>query len=211
MSVSIRIQHRFSNAFHLDVDLKSPERFIGITGPSGSGKTSVLHITAGIQASNSARIELDGTPLHTAPTAQRNVGLVMQSPHLFPHLNVKQNLLFGTRASPDPSTLEDCAEWLEVSHLLHRPTRHLSGGERQRVALGRAVLSDPNMLLLDEPFSAIDGDRTQRIIGHLKRHSERSNMTVLWVSHNVKLLLDSVDSVFTMSDGRISAPDRSKP
>ena len=211
MSLSIRIQHRFSDAFHLDVDVESHDRFIGITGPSGSGKTSALHIVAGIQVSDSAHIELDGALLHTAPPAHRGVGLVMQSPHLFPHLNVEQNLLFGARASPDQASLEECIEWLEIAHLLHRPVRHLSGGERQRVALGRAVLSNPKLLLLDEPFSAIDGDRTQRIIGHLKRHSERSEITVIWVSHNVELLLHSADTVLTMSDGRISGTNRSTP
>ncbi len=201
MSLSVRIQHRLSERFELNINLNSDRPMVGLTGPSGSGKTSILNIIAGIQAADEADIRVNGEPISDLPPALRRVGLAMQSPHLFPHLNVRENLVFGAEAA-EGNALKECIEWLEIDSLIDRPVRHLSGGERQRVALGRAVLSNPRILLLDEPFAAVDGERTTRIASALRDHAGQAGIGVLMVSHNTSLLDTTVDEVITVMDGR---------
>jgi len=202
MSVSIRIEHSPNRRFEIHASIDTPAALVGLTGPSGSGKTSILHIIAGIQSANTVQLSVFGTAIHQRPIAERRVGLAMQSPHLFPHLNVRGNLLFGARELSDTSDLKLVSEWLEIGDLLDRPIRNLSGGERQRVAIGRAVLSQPSLLLLDEPFAAVDPERTVRIAAALKKHALGRNMAMILASHNTALLDATVEQTFRVDGGR---------
>ena len=191
-SLDITIQHRFSPAFALNIACKTESKRIGITGPSGSGKTSILHAIAGIFRPNRAHIVLNGecfadTEHWTAPR-HRRIGLVTQDALLYPHLNVADNLRFGVHAPTEMSDIESIVDMLEIGTLLHRRTRHLSGGERQRVALGRALLSMPNVLLLDEPFCAIDPARRTRIISKLQLHLATTPTSLLLASHDPEVI-----------------------
>ena len=166
MSVlSFRCQHRYPTGFELDVSFEIAHRFTSLFGPSGSGKTSVLSIIAGLLRPSQAEVRLNGrTLLDTArkislTPPQRNVGVVFQDALLFPHLTVRDNLQYGRRHRRHPRRTVDFArvvEVLELGALLQRYPRGLSGGEKQRVALGRALLSGPEMLILDEPLAALE-------------------------------------------------------
>lgn len=201
MSVSIRIEHALSPRFRIDASIETKASLVGITGPSGSGKTSILHTLAGIQLADTVRISVFGDRLDERPIAERSVGLAMQNPHLFPHLNVRANLLFGAQKLSDTPDLKSVSDWLEISDLLDRPIRNLSGGERQRVALGRAVLSQPTLLLLDEPFAAVDAERTVRIATALKHHARERGMAMILASHNSSLLNATVEQTFRIHGG----------
>jgi len=201
MSIYIQIQHAISSSFNLDIRIESQGRLIGLTGPSGSGKTSILHVVAGLLKADRSAIRIAGEPIEGLTPAQRRVGLAMQSPHLFPHLNTRQNLTFGAHAGGNDDALSTVADWLEIADLLDRAPRHLSGGERQRVALGRAILSNPRALLLDEPFAAVDADRTRRIAFQLKRHIERTNIAMIMVSHDADLLHTLTEEIVPVERG----------
>ena len=188
MTVSIAIRHRLSAAVDVNLCIETRDRCIGLTGPSGSGKTTVLHVVAGLIDADHSRIVIGAERLDDRPPEHRGVGLAMQKPHLFPHLSVKQNLVFGAGPSPSTRAFDACVEWLEIGPLLDRSVRHLSGGERQRVAIGRAVLARPRLLLLDEPFAAVDSARTHRIAGHLRTHVDAAGIAMIAVSHHRETL-----------------------
>jgi len=211
MNVCIQIQHAISSSFQLDVKIDSSQRLIGLTGPSGSGKTSILHVVAGLIKADQSHIEIAGESIADLKPAQRKIGLAMQSPHLFPHLSTRQNLNFGAHTDPNKDAISTVAEWLEITDLLDRAPRHLSGGERQRVALGRAILSNPRALLLDEPFAAVDADRTQRIASQLKRHIERANIAMILVSHDTDLLRTLADEIIPVVQGSAVWSETSMP
>ena len=185
---AVQMQHRFSSGFQLQIDWSTASRHVGITGPSGSGKTSMLHAIAGIFKPHEARIEVHGHVFANdstwVPPRNRGIGLVTQDALLYPHLDVAENLGFGVEAKSPVSKADSIVEMLEIDFLLDRRIRNLSGGERQRVALGRALLSTPRTLLLDEPFSAIDPSRKTRIIEKIKTHLTESNTSLLLVSHD---------------------------
>lgn len=188
MTVSIAVQHRLSDAVAINVSIETPHRCIGLTGPSGSGKTTLLHIIAGLIPADHSRIAIGAQRLDHRPPEHRRVGLAMQRPHLFPHLSVERNLLFGAGSSPSTTAVHACIEWLEIGALMGRSIRHLSGGERQRVAIGRAVLANPKLLLLDEPFAAVDSDRAQRIAANLRAHVDAAGIAMIAVSHQRQTL-----------------------
>ena len=188
MTVSIAVQHRLSDAVAINVSIETSHRCIGLTGPSGSGKTTLLHIIAGLVPADHSRIFIGSQRLDNRPPEHRRVGLAMQRPHLFPHLSVERNLLFGAGSNPSTSAFHACIEWLEIGALMDRSIRHLSGGERQRVAIGRAVLANPKLLLLDEPFAAVDSDRAQRIAAHLRAHVDAEGIVMIAVSHQRQTL-----------------------
>ncbi|WP_396614889.1 ATP-binding cassette domain-containing protein [Lysobacter soli] len=184
----------------------------GVYGPSGSGKSTLLALLAGLLAPSNGRVRLgervlvDTDARRFVPAWDRHVGLVFQDGQLFPHLTVRQNLLFGHARIPAAMRrfdLSGVAELLEITPLLDRRPTLLSGGERQRVALGRALLYSPQLLLLDEPLSSLDDRLKQQILPFLKRIKDETRLPMLYVTHAHSELDYLADSVLGMERGRL--------
>ncbi|MGB0639459.1 MAG: ATP-binding cassette domain-containing protein [Myxococcota bacterium] len=203
----IQVQHTVSSSFSIDVDISSESRSVALYGPSGCGKTTLLRIIAGLVRVATANIQIGGRSFQNESQwlspAERNIGLVMQDGLLFPLLNVRENLLFGVDRAVGRITIEEVSSMLEIDHLLDRRVRNLSGGERQRVALGMALLSEPDVLLCDEPFSALDRDRRARMVGMLNGVQERWDLPLVLVSHQRSDIDALVDSVYELNHGRV--------
>jgi molybdate transport system ATP-binding protein len=196
--------------FSLEVNLELRGRITVLFGPSGSGKTSLLDLIAGLRRPVSARIELDGEVLtDTAsgvmvPPHRRRIGYVPQDLALFPHLSVTQNLLYGKRAEPAPPfSFEKIMALLELQPLLQRRVTDLSGGERQRVALGRALLSAPRLLLLDEPLASLDARLKAKILPCLTRIRDECGVPILYVTHDRFEALTLADEMVVMAAGKV--------
>lgn len=189
--LDLSLTHRIGT-FTLTADLSIGPGVTAITGPSGAGKTTLLSLIAGLTRPCTGRIVLDGRVLVDTdhriwlPPHQRHIGQVFQEARLFPHLNVRHNLLygrlFGGRGRTGPS-LDSIIDLLDIAPLLHRRPRDLSGGERQRVAIGRALLSNPSLLLLDEPLSALDPARKAELLPYLQRLRDGTGLPMLYVTH----------------------------
>lgn len=184
----------------------------GICGPSGSGKSTFLSLLAGLLRPSSGTLSFDGIELINTqrsvfvPAWERHFGLVFQSGMLFPHLSVRDNLLYGFNRL-DPSSrqldLQTVSALLEIQPLLARRPEQLSGGERQRVALGRALLYSPRLLLLDEPLSSLDDRLKQQILPFLKRIKEETRIPMIYVSHAQAEVEYLADRVLQMEGGRL--------
>lgn len=184
----------------------------GICGPSGSGKSTLLLLIAGLLSPGSGTIKagnevlVDISQRKLVPAWERHFGLVFQDGQLFPHLTVRRNLLYGFERIPSQMRrldLQAVAELLEITHLLDRRPALLSGGERQRVALGRALLYSPRLLLLDEPLSSLDDRLKQQILPFLKRIKEETHVPMLYVTHARAEVEYLADQVMTMDRGRL--------
>ena len=196
--------------FTLDVSLDIPARGItALFGHSGSGKTSVLRAVAGLQAfegSLSVGDEVWQQGRKVLPLHKRPIGYVFQEASLFPHLSVKENLLFGFNRIPKKArqlTLEQVVEWLGLRALLERRPQRLSGGERQRVAIGRALLTSPKLLLMDEPLSALDEQSKREILPYLERLHDYLPIPVLYVSHSLTEVARLADHMVWLREGRV--------
>ncbi|QCO67168.1 ATP-binding cassette domain-containing protein [Luteimonas yindakuii] len=176
--------------FRRQVRIDESSRVVALTGPSGAGKTSVLNAIAGLLRPRAGRIEIDGRVLfdHAAgvdlPPHRRRVGYVFQDARLFPHLDVRANLHYARRAE-ERFAFAPVVELLGIGALLDRRTANLSGGEAQRVAIGRALLSQPALLLFDEPLSALDPKRREELIPYLQRVRDEIRLPMLYVSHSL--------------------------
>ncbi|KKW79517.1 molybdenum ABC transporter ATPase [Acinetobacter sp. AG1] len=179
--------------FDLDQRFQSDQPVIGLFGASGSGKTTILHSIAGLVTPQAGWIKIKNqTWFNQAQkinltTQQRRIGLVFQDAQLFPHKNVRQNLLFGFKhIQPQQRQfeLDYIIELLKLEHLIERMPIKLSGGEKQRVALGRALLYSPQLLLLDEPLSALDAAHKAEIIPFFQRVKQELGIPMLYVSHD---------------------------
>ena len=166
--------------------LASDAAVVGVVGPSGAGKSTLLRVLAGLERRGVGSVRALGeawqTPGRFVPPWQRRVGWVPQDAVLFPHLSVRENL--GYAGANPASAIEEIASWLGVENLLTRAPRHLSGGERQRVALGRALLARPRLLLLDEPFSALDRPLRNRLARELAARCRGAGLPVVLVTHD---------------------------
>ncbi|HEX2083563.1 MAG TPA: ATP-binding cassette domain-containing protein [Xanthomonadaceae bacterium] len=185
--------------FRRRVQLREDVRVVALTGHSGAGKTSVLNAIAGLLKPTHGRIEVDGRVLFDAeagidlPVHERHVGYVFQDARLFPHMSVRRNLLYGARrgmraesASAQPRFgFDDVVQLLGIGPQLKRRPANLSGGEAQRVAIGRALLSQPRILLLDEPLSALDRARREEVIPYLQNVRDRTPLPMVYVSHSL--------------------------
>jgi molybdate transport system ATP-binding protein len=177
-------------ALRLDADIKADGRVLALVGPSGSGKTTTLNMVAGLTRPDSGRIAIGDAVLFDSaagvdvPPQRRRLGYVFQEPRLFPHMNVKANLLYGAKSEENLSEVFGAiVAKLGIGALLRRRPRDLSGGEKQRVAIGRALLSSPRALLLDEPLSAIDAAKGDQILAMVEEIGGAFALPIVFVSH----------------------------
>ncbi|MDA0832049.1 MAG: ATP-binding cassette domain-containing protein [Planctomycetota bacterium] len=207
----VQCRYRFPDGFALDVEFETSEVVTAICGPSGCGKSTVLSIIAGLIKPNAGMIRcgthvlVDTKKKICLPPEQRRIGLVLQEHLLFPHLNVRDNLQFGMKRRP-PRQFEFArvVEMLELGPLLERRPSTLSGGERQRTALGRAILRGPDLLLMDEPLTALHADLKQRIRDDLSRIIAEYQIPTLLVSHDVEEVAHLAGRVIRLEEGRLA-------
>jgi molybdate transport system ATP-binding protein len=200
--------------FTLEAAFTSEGRVTGLFGASGAGKTSLVNMIAGLVQPDRGTIALDGETLDDSvaglhiPAYRRRIGYVFQDARLFPHLNVSQNLDYGRRMNRldhDPAQQKRVIDLLDIGALLNRRPGRLSGGERQRVAFGRALLSKPKLLLLDEPLGALDEERKREILPYLVRLRDEAGIPMVYVSHDAAELRQLATQIVMLKGGRITA------
>ncbi|MFO1037103.1 MAG: molybdenum ABC transporter ATP-binding protein [Geminicoccaceae bacterium] len=212
MTLDVDIE-RPLGSIRLQASFTAPPGVTAIFGRSGSGKTSVINCIAGLLRPERGRIVVDGTTLFDStqgidlPTHRRRLGYVFQEARLFPHLKVRQNLLYGRWFSGKhgAGSLDAVTDLLGIGHLLDRRPGALSGGERQRVAIGRALLAEPRLLLLDEPLASLDAARKVEILPYLERLRDEMKVPIVYVSHSVDEVTRLADTLVTMTAGRVVA------
>jgi molybdate transport system ATP-binding protein len=185
--------------FPLDVSLELSAPTTALYGPSGAGKTSVLEVIAGLRTPQRGRIELHGRDVTALPPRLRRVGYVPQDDALFPHMSVRQNVCYARGPEPDPHVLDV----LELAPLLDRGVKRLSGGERKRVALARALLSAPEVLLLDEPLSGVDVPLRDRVLQYLLRIRDEFPIPTIYVTHQMAEVEAICDEIVHLERGRV--------
>ncbi len=209
MSIEVAVRHRLGS-FDLDAGFEAPAGIIAIFGRSGSGKTSLVNAVAGLLRPTEGIVRVSGALLLDTRARvfvsphRRRVGYVFQEGRLFPHLTVRQNLNYGRWFAPVRPTAEafdHIVELLGLDGLLDRRPGRLSGGEKQRVAIGRALLSEPRVLLMDEPLASLDDARKEEILPYLERLRDESRVPVLYVSHAVSEVARLADWVVVLEDG----------
>ena len=202
--------------FSLDAGFTAPSKGVtALFGPSGCGKTTVLRCIAGLLRMSDGACEIDGEPWQDRdgtflPTHKRPLGYVFQEASLFPHVSVRRNLMFGAPRRSDGASLETIAfdevvDLLGVAPLLDRSPRNLSGGECQRVAIGRALLSQPKLLLMDEPLSALDRATKNEIMPFLERLRDRLSLPIVYITHDIAEVERLADRIVLMDKGRVLA------
>ncbi|MDO5620388.1 MAG: molybdenum ABC transporter ATP-binding protein [Paracoccus sp. (in: a-proteobacteria)] len=208
--IRVQMRHDFAG-FSTDLDFQAPPGVTVLFGPSGSGKSTVLNAVAGLLRPDRARISVDGAVLTDTgagvftPPHRRRLGVIFQDGRLFPHLTVQQNLRYGRwfsrRSGPDEGAV---IEMLGIAPLLARRPATLSGGERQRVAIGRALLAGPRLILADEPLSALDQSRKAEIMPYLERLRDEWHVPMLYVSHSASEVARLATTVVMLDQGRVA-------
>ncbi|OKO67349.1 molybdenum ABC transporter ATP-binding protein [Bradyrhizobium sp. NAS96.2] len=200
--------------FSLTASFTSEGRVTGLFGASGSGKTSLINTIAGLLRPDRGSIVIDGETVDDTaagihvPTWRRRIGYVFQDARLFPHLDIRQNLDYGRRMNgltEDPAQHKRVVDLLDIGALLDRRPGKLSGGERQRVALGRALLSKPRLLLLDEPLGALDESRKLEILPYLVRLRDEAGVPMVYVSHDAAELRQLATQIVMLRRGQVTA------
>jgi molybdate transport system ATP-binding protein len=213
MTLSVAVSHE-QGVFRLDAAFECGEGVTALFGPSGAGKTTLVNAIAGLVRPVRGRIALDGETLFDAergihvPARERRFGYVFQEGRLFPHLTVTQNLAysrwFGRGASPR-ADFDHIVALLGIGDLLERRPAQLSGGERQRVAIGRALLARPRLLLLDEPLASLDGPRRDEILRYLELMRDDVRVPIVYVSHSVEEVVRLASTVVLLAGGKVAA------
>lgn len=201
----------------LEIDAAFSGAAFGITalyGPSGAGKTSLVNMIAGLSRPDSGRIVVNGTCLfdsakgiNLAPE-KRRVGYVFQEGRLFPHLRVRSNLVYGMKLVPVAKrkiSFDRIVDLLGIGHLLDRRPKNLSGGEKQRVAMGRALLASPSVLLMDEPLASLDNARKEELLPFIAAVGREFSIPILYVSHALHEIEALTDNVIMLREGRVVA------
>jgi molybdate transport system ATP-binding protein len=189
--------------FELDVTFETRARATGIFGPSGSGKTTILELIAGIREPRSGRIIIDDVVVNDIPARKRAVGYVPQGESLFPHMTVERNIRFGVRDHQAETFIQRVVQVLEIAPLMRRGVGALSGGEAKRVALARALVTSPRLLLLDEPLAGLDRPLHARVIEFLIRVRDEINVPMLYVTHDPAELERVVSETIVIERGSV--------
>lgn len=195
--IEIAVQHDFGG-FALDVQFAARPGVTALFGRSGAGKTSVINAVAGLFRPARCRISVDGKRLDGLPVHRRGIGYVFQDALLFPNMSVLQNLRYGGQVAE-----AEVIELLGIGQLLDRRPADLSGGERQRVAIGRALMSDPALLLMDEPLAALDAARKDEILPYLARLRDEARVPMLYVSHSLSEVAQLANAIVVLEAGRV--------
>jgi molybdate transport system ATP-binding protein len=213
MTLSVEVRHRLG-AFELDAAFESSGRLTALFGASGSGKTSLVNIIAGLIRPAKGHIAADGRVLvDTAerifvPKHKRRIGYVFQDARLFPHLSVRQNLAYGGWFAPRGERHADrkaVVDLLGIGDLLDRTPDLLSGGEKQRVAIGRALLASPRLILMDEPLASLDEARKAEILPYIERLRDETKVPIVYVSHSVVEVARLATDVVVLKEGKVAA------
>src|SRR5271163_1709361 len=210
--LEVDIEHRLG-AFALDIHFASGRGLTVLFGRSGAGKTSVVNAIAGLIRPQRGHIAVDGAVLLDTergvfiPAHRRRIGYVFQEGRLFPHLTVRQNLLFGRWFAPRDAAarFNDVVELLGIGPLLARRPGRLSGGEKQRVAIGRALLANPRLLLMDEPLASLDAARKDEILPYLERLRDGAMVPIVYVSHAAAEVARLATTIVLIADGSVRA------
>ncbi|MEO7030978.1 MAG: molybdenum ABC transporter ATP-binding protein [Herbaspirillum sp.] len=206
--------HKQLGSFQLQAAFETAAPIVALFGHSGSGKTSLVNCIAGILRPEQGHIEINGRVLFDStsginlPPEQRRIGYVFQDALLFPHLNVERNLLYGSRFGSSTTPSIDAArviQLLDLTPLLQRRPALLSGGEKQRVAIGRALLSNPQLLLMDEPLASLDGARRDEIISYIELLRDQLRIPIIFVSHSVPEVSRLADLLVLLANGAMVA------
>jgi len=185
--------------FTLDVSVVMRAHSTAVFGPSGAGKTSLLEVIAGLRTPMRGRVMIDGRDVTDLPPRERRVGYVPQDDALFPHLSVRKNVMYGLRGGD----LGSVVDVLEIASFLDRDVKHLSGGERKRVALARALVTRPDVLLLDEPLAGVDLELRNRVLDYLVRVREEFPIPLVYVTHHADEAALICDEVVRIARGRV--------
>lgn len=211
MSLSVAISHAFDD-FELDVAFHGGPGVTALFGPSGAGKTTIVNAIAGLIKPQEGRIEIDGDMVfdsatgYAQPPQGRGIGYVFQDSRLFPHMTVLENLRYGARFSDRPIVIgeQDVIDLLGIAPILARRPGTLSGGEKQRVALGRALLCQPRLLLMDEPLAALDEPRKDEVLPYLERLRSEASLPILYISHAMREIARLADHLIVLSNGKVA-------
>ncbi len=208
MNLRVDLKHRFAD-FALDVEFEAGPGLSALFGRSGAGKSTIVNAVAGLLKADQAQISLGDVVFDDAHTQlkphRRRIGYVFQDARLFPHLSVTQNLDYGARFGAAPRNRDQIIDMLGLGDLLQRRPATLSGGQAQRVALGRALLSDPALLLMDEPLAALDAPRKAEIMPYLEHLKIHAAMPILYVSHAVDEIARLADQLILIENGSVKA------
>jgi molybdate transport system ATP-binding protein len=212
--LDLKVQ-KSQGGFQIDAAFRS--KVAGVTalfGRSGAGKTSVINMVAGLAKPDKGRIIVNDEPLFDSekrinvPPEKRRIGYVFQEGRLFPHLTVRANLTYGRELTPPARRyvdLDQVVALLGIESVLSRRPAKLSGGEKQRVAIGRALLTSPSLLLMDEPLASLDAERKAEVLPFIARLSREFSIPILYVSHSLEEILSLTDTLVLMAEGRVVA------
>ncbi len=214
MSLEVDVDHA-RGAFHLSARFSAAPGLTALFGRSGSGKSTLVDIVGGLVKPDRGRVAVDGQVLVDTergvfvPKHRRRIGYVFQDSRLFPHLSVQRNLLYGRwfnrTGGGAAADLASVVELLGIGHLLERQPASLSGGEKQRVAIGRALLAHPQLLLMDEPLASLDEARRAEILPYIERLRDEAGVPILYVSHSVAEVARLATTVVILTEGKVTA------
>ena len=210
--LEIAVTHTIGS-FSLSLEFRSSAHLLAVGGPSGSGKTTLVNMISGLITPHSGMIRINGATVFDSdkkiniPVHKRRIGYVFQDGRLFPHLNVRSNLVYGKWFTRQDSAIEfeTVVKFLGLESLLSRGTAQLSGGERQRVAIGRALLSAPELLLMDEPLASLDQARKNDILPYIERLRDEIKIPIVYVSHNAQEIHRLADEILMLKDGTVES------
>jgi molybdate transport system ATP-binding protein len=209
MSLEVRVKHQLGNTL-IDVDFETSSRLTALFGKSGSGKSSITNMIAGLVKPSQGRIVFEGKVLFDSdlhihvPTHKRRIGYVFQEGLLFPHLTVEQNLNYGRRFNGFAPSSHNIILLLGLETLLKRRPINLSGGEKQRVAIGRALMSNPSLLLMDEPMASLDDARKAEILPYIEALRDEIKIPIIYISHSVEEVMRLAGDVVYIDGGKIT-------